>query len=114
MVSLEHFRKLALSLPEATEEPHFEKSSFRVRKKIFATAETTSSLVVVKLSPLDQSVFCAQEGGAIIPVKGAWGKKGWTHADLSLIHPDLLEDLLITAYVTVAPKKLGALVRPPS
>ena len=30
-------RKFALSLPEATEEPHFEKSSFRVRGKIFAT-----------------------------------------------------------------------------
>ena len=30
-------RRFALSLPEATEAPHFEYSSFRVRGKIFAT-----------------------------------------------------------------------------
>ena len=34
---LEEARRFALSLPEATEEPHFEKSSFRIRGKIFAT-----------------------------------------------------------------------------
>ena len=32
-------RKLALSLPEAIEAPHFQRTSFRVRGKIFATAE---------------------------------------------------------------------------
>jgi hypothetical protein len=30
-------RKLALSLPEATEQPHFDYGSFRVRGKIFLT-----------------------------------------------------------------------------
>jgi hypothetical protein len=30
-------RKYALSLPEASEEPHFDLASFRVRGKIFAT-----------------------------------------------------------------------------
>jgi len=30
-------RELALSFPEATEAAHFEKPSFRVAKKIFAT-----------------------------------------------------------------------------
>jgi hypothetical protein len=30
-------RHFALSLPEAVEAPHFEKSSFRVKGKIFAT-----------------------------------------------------------------------------
>lgn len=37
MVSIETFRKLALSFENAAEEPHFEKTSFRVKKKIFAT-----------------------------------------------------------------------------
>jgi hypothetical protein len=36
-VRLAEARQFALSLPETTEEPHFEKSSFRVRGKIFAT-----------------------------------------------------------------------------
>jgi hypothetical protein len=33
MVPIDTFRKLALSFPEATEEPHFEKTSFRVKRK---------------------------------------------------------------------------------
>jgi predicted DNA-binding protein (MmcQ/YjbR family) len=37
MVTIDTLRKIALSLPETTEEPHFEKTSFRVKKKIFAT-----------------------------------------------------------------------------
>src|SRR5439155_19096500 len=36
-MDLEAARQFALSLPETTEEPHFEKASFRVRGKIFAT-----------------------------------------------------------------------------
>ena len=37
--TLAQARKLALALPEAVEAPHFERTSFRVRGKIFATAE---------------------------------------------------------------------------
>ena len=37
MVSVETFRQMALSLKDATEEPHFDKASFRANKKIFAT-----------------------------------------------------------------------------
>lgn len=36
-MELAEARRLALSLPEATEEPHFDKASFRVRGRIFAT-----------------------------------------------------------------------------
>ncbi len=36
-MKLAQVSKLALSLPEATEEPHFQHSSFRVRGKIFVT-----------------------------------------------------------------------------
>ena len=39
MVSIDTFRKLALSFDEAVEQPHFEKPSFRVNKKIFATLD---------------------------------------------------------------------------
>jgi hypothetical protein len=39
-MTLEEVRRFAMSLPEVTEEPHFDKSSFRVRGKIFATAPT--------------------------------------------------------------------------
>ena len=38
-LSLAQVRKLALALPESEESPHFQRTSFRVRGKIFATAE---------------------------------------------------------------------------
>ena len=39
MVSVETFRQLALAFTEAVEAPHFEKASFSVTKKIFATLD---------------------------------------------------------------------------
>ena len=38
-LSLARVHTLALALPEAIEAPHFQRTSFRVRGKIFATAE---------------------------------------------------------------------------
>ncbi len=57
MVHNETFRKLALSFPKAIEQSHFEKTSFRVEKKIFATLDEKNSLVALKLSRIDRSVF---------------------------------------------------------
>src|SRR5438309_13037 len=45
------FRRLALSLPEAREEPHFERASFRVGKKIFATLTAAGDEAMVRVTP---------------------------------------------------------------
>lgn len=37
MISAQTVRKLALAFYEAEEFPHFDKTSFRVKKKVFAT-----------------------------------------------------------------------------
>ena len=42
MVNESIVRELALSFPEVTESAHFEKPSFRVRNKIFATLDQKS------------------------------------------------------------------------
>ncbi len=57
MVAVEDFRKYALTFPDVIESPHFEKTSFRVNKKIFATMDTLNRTVVMKLSEIDQSFF---------------------------------------------------------
>lgn len=49
MIIIDAFRKFALSLPEATEEPHFEKTSFRVKKKIFVSIRQTTSFAKANL-----------------------------------------------------------------
>ncbi len=113
MVTHEKLRTLAMALTEVTEEPHFEKSSFRVRKKIFCTLDQQKGKAVLKLNENDQSVFCAYDPEAVYPVAGAWGKKGWTIFELSKSHEDLFADALNTSYRTVAPKKLAELHLPP-
>jgi len=112
MVSFQSFRKLALSFPEATEEPHFEKTSFRVTKKIFATYDAMKNRACIKLSEIDQNVFSSAARSIIFPVDNKWGKQGWTLVELSKVRKEILIDALTTAYCEVAPKKLVSLVRP--
>jgi predicted DNA-binding protein (MmcQ/YjbR family) len=104
-------RKLALSFPETTEEPHFEKTSFRVKKKIFATYDNKSNRTCIKLSEIDQNVFSASDKTMIFPVDNKWGKQGWTIIEMSKVHKDLFVDALTTAYCEVAPKKLADQIR---
>lgn len=106
MISVENFRKIALEFEEAEEQPHFEKSSFRVNKKIFATLDAKLKSVTIKLSEIEQSVFGAFDKTIIYPVNGAWGKQGWTIVELTKVKKEVLKDALTTSYCNVAPKKL--------
>ena len=98
-------------LPEALQQPHFEKTSFRVKKKIFATLDTRNKRVVVKLSDIDQSVFCKYDPEVIYPVPGAWGKQGWTIIELGKVRKTMFKDALLSGYCLVAPKNLAQQVR---
>ena len=112
MVSIETFRKLALSFPEANEEPHFEKTSFRVKKKIFATYDGSNKRACLKLSEIDQDVFSTACKTIIYPVNNKWGKQGWTLIELQKVQKAIFADALIRAYCEVAPQKLADQVRP--
>ena len=105
MVDAETFRSLALAYKEVVEQPHFDKTSFRVRKKIFATLDVGQRKAVLKLSEIDQSVFCSW-GTMFHPVRGAWGKKGWTEVELDLVSDEMLQDALTIAFCTVAQETL--------
>ena len=112
MVSIDSFRKLAFSFPEATEEPHFEKTSFRVKKKIFATYDDVKKRACIKLSEIEQDVFSSSDKTIIFPVDNKWGKQGWTLIEMSKVRKEIFIDALTTAYCEVAPKKLADQVRP--
>jgi hypothetical protein len=99
-------RTLALSLPEAEEQPHFDHPSFRVRKKIFATLRPAEKKAVLKLSPVDQSVFTAYDPTLFSPVPGTWGKQGWTAVDLTKVKKAMFRDALTCAWRRVAPQTL--------
>jgi hypothetical protein len=108
MVSVDTVRKSALSYPETDEHPHFERKAFRVKKKIFASLSEKDMTVSVKLTPEDQSVFCAFDSAVIYPVPGGWGRMGYTLVNLKKVRKSMFADILRTAYCTVAPAKLAA------
>jgi predicted DNA-binding protein (MmcQ/YjbR family) len=105
MISIETFRKLSLSFPETTEEPHFHKTSFRVKGKIFATLETESGIACMMLSPKEQSVYCLIDTAVIYPVPNKWGLKGSTYVVLKKVKKEIVNELLKAAYLRVAPTK---------
>ncbi|MEO7311288.1 MAG: MmcQ/YjbR family DNA-binding protein [Chitinophagaceae bacterium] len=92
---------MALSFPDSSEQPHFKKISFRKKKKIFATLTLETGIAVVKLTLVDQSVFCAFDEAIIYPMPNAWGKQGWTCVVLKKIKKAMLLDILTTAYQAV-------------
>jgi hypothetical protein len=111
MISNAAFRKLALSFEETSEAPHFDKTAFRVKKKIFVTFDEKARRITVKLSAVDQSTFCLFNKTIIYPVPNKWGTHGWTHVELKTVPREMLTDILTTAYCEAAPKDLAAKYR---
>lgn len=104
MANPEDVRKLALSFDDGEELPHFEKTSFRVKKKIFVTMNEKENLVCVMLSPIDQSAFCAFDKTVMYPVPNAWGKQGATYINLKKVKKTMLKDAINTAYHHITSK----------
>lgn len=59
---------------------------------------------MLKLSLIDQSVFCSYDNTIFFPVPGGWGKKGATFVDLKKVRKDMFRDALTTACNGVAGK----------
>src|SRR5215472_16738888 len=71
------FRRIALSMPDATEGAHFGNADFRVRGKIFATLSLEKhGFGVLLLSPEQQTGMVDDEPEIFSPVPGGWGLKG--------------------------------------
>jgi len=94
-----------MSFPNVTEEPHFEKTSFRINRKIFATYDEKNNNAILKLNEIDQSVFCASSEMIFCPVPNKWGKQGWTIVELSKVRPEMFEDALMRSYQNIISKK---------
>jgi len=101
------FRKMALSLPEASESAHMGHPDFRVLGKIFATLWPDESWGMVKLTPEQQEQFIEAEPGVFMPVKGGWGRRGATLVHLAPATSETLRPALVAAWRNVAPKRLA-------
>jgi hypothetical protein len=106
-VSAAGVRRLALALGEATEEPHHELTSFRVRGKIFATMPPEGGRVHVFLPEDAVASYCAEFPAAVEELW--WGKK-LSGCRVLLPHADraLVRELLTESWRRKAPKSLLA------
>jgi hypothetical protein len=103
----EQARTLALSFPEATEEPHFALWSFRVRGKIFATVPPDGRHLHVFVD--DDAVRMAVRSGPKTFEELRWGKKlVGVRVSLAAAKPAAVRDLLQGAWRLKAPKRLVA------
>jgi hypothetical protein len=106
MISIPTFKKIILSFSNVTEEPHFEKTSFRVNKKILATLNIKENRATLKLSLTDQDLFCIYDNNVMYPVPNKWGKQGWTHINLKTIPKQMCKEAINAAYLGVTKTKL--------
>ncbi|MGP8001719.1 MAG: MmcQ/YjbR family DNA-binding protein [Streptosporangiaceae bacterium] len=107
MTSLDEARRLALALPEAGEQPHFDMTSFRVRGKIFATAPPGGGWLNVFLDEDEASAYVAEDPAAFQPLY--WGQRHrGLRVELAACPAGRLAEVLAEAWRRKAPKRLAA------
>lgn len=104
-VSAASVRKLALALPESTEQPHHDMTSFRVRGKIFATMPPEGGRLHVFLAEPEVVPYCAEFPGV---VEELWWGKRLSGCRVLLRHADraLVREMLAESWRRKAPKGL--------
>src|SRR5437899_12853100 len=102
MADAEDVRTIALGLPEATEQPHFDIPSFRVRGKIFATLPDADHLHAM-LSEQDIHAAVGELPGHC--EEKWWGKRlSAVRVALPGMNRDLLAEILTDAWRNKAPR----------
>jgi hypothetical protein len=106
VISREQARELALSLPEAVEQDHHGRPSFRVANKIFATQWDEEHMNVM----LDEGgIRTAIHSDPAAFDEVWWGKRlAAVRVDLRRVEAETLRELLEEAWERRAPKRLLA------
>jgi hypothetical protein len=106
-VTLARIRELALGLPGATEQPHFDMISFRVRGKIFATVPPDEQHLHVFVDEAESRACVAEKPAAFEPL--LWGgRPRGVRVNLAAAAVDRVADLLEESWRRRAPAALIA------
>lgn len=106
-MNTKQIRSYALSMPEATEEPHFDSASFRIRGKIFITIPQDEMHAHLFVNELDREQALAMYPEFI--EKLVWGQKViGVRITLSKAKSVVVKDLIHQAWKHKAPKRLVA------
>jgi hypothetical protein len=98
-------RALALALPEATEAPHFQYASFRVRGKIFATMPPAGDVLHLFVIGTDRERALALHG-AFLDALSWGGKVVGVRVALDRAEAKVVRALLALAWEAKAPRAL--------
>lgn len=141
-MTIDAFRTIALSMPDAAEREHMDQPDFRVRNKVFATlprvpqpkvknertgmaksatARAASSkplapsapLACVKLTPEQQRGFITSYPAVFYPAASAWGVRGFTMINLSKVPKAVAKLAVILAWRNAAPARMVQELSPP-
>ena len=107
MITVEEVRNLALSLPEVREEPHFDRASFRVRGRIFATIAPDGKSGMLKLDLDAHETLLAAQPETFFSF-GGFSRNGATGVRFARVKKQMFRELLDEAFCNVAPRTLLA------
>ena len=98
-MTVDDFRRIALSLEGAEEGSHMGQPDFRVGGRIFATlASASQGYGNLKLTPEQQAAFVEELPEVFVPIPGSWGRMGMTHVRLVAASEDVLTGALRAAW----------------
>jgi hypothetical protein len=98
-LTVNDFRRIALSFEGVEESSHMGSPDFRVGGKIFATlASQSKGYGNIKLTLEQRTAFIEEMPDVFIPIAGGWGKTGMTHIRLANATEDVLTGALHTAW----------------
>ncbi len=104
MVSTDQVRELALSLPEAEDQDHRGRPSFRIRGRIFTTLWPDAGIAVIK-APADEVHACVEASPETFEIL-TWGQSEFLKVHLEHADRDEVAELLTEAWAGQAPKSL--------
>jgi hypothetical protein len=110
----DQFRKLALSLPDTAQAPHFDRTAFRTPRRIFATLGPDGRSVNLLLEPDQQTALVESHPEAFQPIAGGWGRQGWTTMTLAEVSVAEAKSVVADAHAlaNVAPRKAARPAKP--
>ncbi len=98
-MTVNDFRRIALSFAGAEEGSHMGNPDFRVGGHIFATlASAKQGYGNLKLTPEQQAAFVEELPEVFLPIHGGWGRMGMTHIRLGKASEDVLTGALHAAW----------------
>jgi hypothetical protein len=104
MLTTKRACEIARELPEVSEYDHFGSDAFRTVGGTFATVWHAKANVNLNLTVEQQQRFVLLDGEGFVEIDNAWGRRGWTTANLDFVDEAAFRDALLAAWGNAANK----------